>query len=349
VNAGAFSAKTGGEKTMIKGKSLLREIVCGLLLGLLIMPPQPAQAQWTVVDWIAYADRIDRKIARVQEWVDRISRWQQLFNNSVRQLSSLRGVLGIVDKRLSKDIEVAILTNKIADIIHKSNSLRGQVEGMVRYQISFMQQIDDRLKNGILDPEKDREDFENYLLYSLGRNSRQTIQLAVRTAQADAQVSVLMTKKQLLEIKLAEAYKQMKSYDEQLKIEMKKTQTSAEAGKTFLDLRSREELLNGSDDEQDDEQTDTPKPLDTRPQTIQALIQSIESTRSLINDLEANIANLNNYIEARIVNFGLKLSDMENFGFTIESTKAAWHGVTDAKVNITSALDAAVSGMQTGQ
>jgi hypothetical protein len=38
---------------------------------------------------------------------------------------------------------------------------------------------------------------------------------------------------------------------------------------------------------------------------------------------------------------------MENFGFTIESTKAAWHELRNTRAGISVALDDAISGMKT--
>jgi hypothetical protein len=38
---------------------------------------------------------------------------------------------------------------------------------------------------------------------------------------------------------------------------------------------------------------------------------------------------------------------MENFGFTIESTKAAWRELKNTKAGISVALDDAISGMRT--
>jgi chromosome segregation ATPase len=177
---------------------------------------------------------------------------------------------------------------------------------MVRYQIASLQRIDDRLKNGILDPERDLQDFEEYLVYSMGRNSRQTIQLAVRAAQADAQLSKWVTQKTYLEIALAEASKKLKAYQERL---------------------DREK--NNQD-----------------PSVIQALNESIQKTEARIDVLKKNVAELEEKIQQRINALGLKLSDMENFGYTIESTKAAWRELKNTKVEISSAFDATILEMR---
>jgi chromosome segregation ATPase len=291
---------------MVRGKSMLREALCGLLLGLLIMPPQPAQAQWTVYDPAAYAQRIKAELNRVREWLQEIQFYQQLYMTAVQSLTSLRGVLQTVEKQLSKDMETARLTNDIAEIIRGSYQLHRQVENMVRYQITSLQRIDDRLKSGILDPERDLQDFEEYLVYSMGRNSRQTIQLAVRTAQADAQVSKWMTEKTFLEVDRAEEYKKLEAFKERL-------------------LREKS---------------------NPDPGAIQALNESIQKTEARIDTLKKNIAELDEKIQQRITTLGLKLSDMENFGYTIESTKAAWRELKNTKAEITSTFDATILEMK---
>jgi predicted RNase H-like nuclease (RuvC/YqgF family) len=260
---------------MVNGKSLFREILCGLMLGLLIMPPPPARAQLlggVVFDPKNYALQVAKKIDEANQFLQTVTYYQQLYTNAVNQLTTLRGVLQTVERELSKNLEIARLTNDIAEIIRGSYQLRRQVENMVRYQVASLQRIDDRLKNGILDPERDLQDFEEYLVYSMGRNSRQTIQLAVHAAQADAQLSKWVTQTTYLEIALAEESKKLKAYQERL-----------------------------------DRESNSPDP-----RVIQALNESIQKTEARIDTLKTTIAELEEKIQQRINALGLKLSDMEN-------------------------------------
>src|SRR5215470_6225880 len=119
---------------------------------------------------------------RALEWSEKVRHYQTLFTNAVEQLTTLGGVLERVDKELAKDKELARLTNDISDIIRGSRKLKNQIENQTRYQIAALQRIDSRVRNGIFDPEQDLQDLENYLLYSMGRNSKQTLRRAVNTA-----------------------------------------------------------------------------------------------------------------------------------------------------------------------
>ena len=283
-------------------KSLFYRFTLGLFIGALIAPAQPAQAQWTVYDPAAYAQRVKVELRRIREWVDEIQRYQTMYTTAVQQLTTLRGVLQIADKQLARDRETARLTSDIADIIRGSNALQNQVRGMVKYQVAALQQIDDRLRNGIFDPDKDIADLEEYLVYSMGRNSKQTIQLAIRTAQADAQLNKWKTERQDVAFRLAEAQERLAS----LKARLDRAQHN-------------------------------PDPL-----MIDHLNNSIQETEARIDVLQKNLAELDENIQQRMNLLGVRLSEMENFGYQIESTKLMWGELNKTKDEMAKAFDAAI-------
>jgi hypothetical protein len=296
----------------MRSKSLAREMLCGLVVGLLIMPAQPAQAQWTVFDPAAYSQRVKSEIKRIQEWVQRVQQYQMMYTNAVQQLTTLGGVLKTVDKELAKNLKFAQLTNDISEIIHGSIKLKRQVENQTRYQINALQRIDDRLRNGIFDPEQDLQDFENYLLHTMGRNSKQTIRMALRTADADSQVSKWMTDKQRLSGQLATEHKKL------------------------ADLRKRLDQAKKHPEQGQN-------PLD--PDSTQPLNEAIYQTELLIGRLEREIAALDEKIQQRLTAHGLRLSDMENFAYQVQSAKVAWLELQKTKQEISKAFDAAVVDM----
>jgi len=283
-------------------KSLFYRFTLGLFIGALIAPAQPAQAQWTVYDPAAYAQRVKVELRRIREWVDEIQRYQTMYTTAVQQLTTLRGVLQIADKQLARDRETARLTSDIADIIRGSNKLQNQVRSMVKYQVAALQQIDDRLRNGIFDPDKDIADLEEYLVYSMGRNSKQTIQLAIRTAQADAQLNKWKTERQDVAFRLAEAQERLAS----LKARLDRAQHN-------------------------------PDPL-----MIDHLNNSIQETEARIDVLQKNLAELDENIQQRMNLLGVRLSEMENFGYQIESTKLMWGELNKTKDEMAKAFDAAI-------
>jgi conjugal transfer/entry exclusion protein len=288
-------------------------MLCGLMVGLLIMPAQPAQAQgWPVFDAAAYAQRVKSEIKRIQEWVQKVQEYQTMYTNAVQQLTTLGGVLKTVDKEWAKNLKFAQLTNDISEIIHGSIKLKRQIEDQTRYQINALQRIDDRLRNGLFDPEQDLQDFEDYLLHTMGRNSKQTIRMALRTADADSQVSKWWTEKQRLSGKLA--------------VEQKK----------LADLRKRLDQAKRHPEQGQN-------PLD--PDTTQPLNEAIYQTELLIGRLEREIAELDEKIQQRLTAHGLRLSDMENFAYQVQSAKVAWLELQQTKQEIGKAFDAAVVDM----
>ena len=295
-------------------KRPLREMLCGLLIGLLIMPAQPAQAQWATFDASAFSQRAKSEIKRVKEWLDTIRHYQMLYTNAVEQLTTLGGVLERVDKELAKDKELARLTNDISDIIRGTRQLKNQIENQTRYQIDALQRIDSRVRNGLFDPEQDMQDLENYLLYSMGRNSKQTLRRAVNTANADAILQVWMDERQDLTKQRARACEKLKEL---------------------------EKLL---DKKMDQLKKQNPPPLDAT-NTTQPLNEAIYQTETLIGKLERDIAALEEKIQQRLNAHGLRLSDMENFAYQIESSKAAWLELQQTKQEIDKAFDAAVVEM----
>jgi len=285
-----------------------------LLIGLLILPAQPAQAQWATFDSAAYGQRVKSEIKRALEWSEKVRHYQTLYTNAVEQLTTLGGVLERVDKELAKDKELARLTNDISDIIRGTRQLKNQIENQTRYQIAALQRIDSRVRNGLFDPEQHLQDLENYLLYSMGRNSKQTLRRAVNTANADAILQVWMDERQNLTEQRARAYEKLKELEKALNQKM------------------------------DQLKKQKPPPLDAT-NTTQPLNDAIYQTETLIGKLERDIAALEEKIQQRLNAHGLRLSDMENFAYQIESSKAAWLELQQTKQEIDKAFDAAVVEM----
>jgi hypothetical protein len=289
---------------------LMREILCGLLLGgLLVAPAQSVQAQWATFDATAYGQRIKAEINRANEWAEKVQHYQLMYTNAVQQLSTLRGMLNVVDKQLSKNLKFAQLTNDISDIIQSSIKLKRQIENQTRYQINALQRIDDRLKNGLFDPEQDLQDFEEYLTQTIGRNSKQTIRMKLRTADADSQISKWWTEKQRLAGQLAAERKKL----DDLRKEMDRVKKRPDQGEAPRD-----------------------------PDTSQPLNEAVYQSELLIGKLEREIATLEEKIQERLTAHGLRLSDMENFAYQVQSAKVAWLELQKTKEEINKAFDAAV-------
>lgn len=285
-------------------KSLLHHLAVGLIVGLLILPPQPVQAQWTVFDPTQYALQVKKRLEEINRWVETVRQYQEMYTKAVEQLTTLRGVLQTVDKTLFKNQQIALLANDIGKIINDSLNLRRRLEAMIRYQIRSLRSIDDRLSQGIFDPDADLRDLQNYLLYTMGRDARQTVDQMIRTARADAQLAAWIDEKNRLMKELAIAADQLKQTKELLKQEQS------------LTIPDR--------------------------QNIQHLNEMIFRLETQIEDLKKRIKELEEKIQQRIKDHGLRLQDMENFGHEVLSTNQMWRELQKTKDDLQKTLDSLI-------
>jgi hypothetical protein len=76
------------------------------------------------------------------------------------------------------------------------------------------------------------------------------------------------------------------------------------------------------------------------------LNDALQQTRQQIDSLTKRITELDEKIQQRLTVHGLRLSEMENFGYQIESTKYAWRELQNTKDEIAETFDAAILQMQ---
>lgn len=283
---------------------LLRHFATGLILGLLILPPQPAQAQWTVFDPTQYALQVKKRIDELNRWLDTVKHYQEMYTKTVEQLTTLRGVLQTVDKQLFKNQQMALLANDIGKIINDSQKLRRRVESMVRYQIRALNSIDDRLSQGIFDPDADMRDLQDYLLYTMGRDARQTVDQMMRVASADAELSTWITDQ------------------EKLRNALKEVSARQDRNRAYLEFA---EAVHD-------------------PANIQHLNDVILKTDVEIADLIKQIKELDQKITMRGMQYGLRLQDMENFGYEVQASNEMWKELQKTKLDLQSTMDSLILG-----
>ncbi len=288
----------------MKIQALLRNLALGLLIGALIMP-QPARAQWTVFDPSQYALQVKKRIEELNRWLETVRRYQEMYTKAVEQLTTLRGVLKTVDTTLFKNQQIALLANDIGKVISDSQKLRRRLDGMVRYQISSLKSIDDRLSQGIFDPDADLRDLQNYLLYTMGRDARQTVDQMMRAAGADVQLSTWMTEQQ----------------------------------------RLRSELKILSDRQENNQKLLEAAQIANDPVNIQHLNEVILRTETEIADLIKRIKELDQKISERWLQHGLRLQDMENFGYEVQTSNEMWKELQKTKADLQKTMDSLILGV----
>jgi len=265
---------------MIK-KSLLHHFALGLLIGVLIMPSPVAYAQWTVFDPSQYALQVAKK-------VEEANRWIKHYTNLVQQLTTLGGVLKAADDLVAKQKNAITTMSNIGRTVRASFQLKDQLEAIVTTRLDMIKRIDDRLRNGIFDPEADLRDLDEYLRNSIGRSSQDTIANRERLARMDNQLEVW-----------------------QRELILKEQKKSWAKGKQKMTT----ELLYAEDQKPDEQKCSA---------CIASLKDELANYEILIAQLEVEILDLRCQIENRVKQYNIQMQERVKFGEQVQSLNDGW-------------------------
>ena len=285
----------------MKTRNLSVHLVIGLLIGLLLIPAQTAQAQWTVFDPTQYGLQVQKKIEEATRWVQTVEHYATMVDKAIQQLSTMQGVLRTAEEQLSRNVRLVRLVSSVGQIIRGSYLLERHLETMIRYRISMLQNIDDRLKAGIFNPEADLNDLENYLKYTIGRSSQDTVAKLDKLARNDSQLESWCLRRAQIQEKLAVA----------------------------RDVRDKAQM-------QLEEEKNKPDPDQAN---MAHLNDVILRQWSIIVELEQEHAELQDKIAERAAKYGLRLQDMENFAFSILTVNNGWTSLQQTKEQIEQTLN----------
>ena len=165
----------------------------------------------------------------------------------------------------------------------------------------MLKNIDDRLRNGIFNPEADLNDLENYFKYTLGRSSQDTVARLDKQARNDSQLESWCVRLAQVRTALVTAHKTLLDAVERLDAEIAK-----------------------------------PDPDKSNLNHLNAVILQ---QQALITALNKEHADLQDKITERVAKYGLKLQDMENFAFSIITVDDAWNSLQHTKDQIEQTLN----------
>jgi chromosome segregation ATPase len=295
----ASRANHESEVTVMRNH-LCRYAVVGLLLGLLIIPASPTQAQFTVWDPTNYFLQLEKKIEEANRWLETIRHYATMVDKTVQQLTTMQGVLRNVDEQLARNVRLVRFVSSVGQIVRGSYQLKRQLEGMIRYRIAMLKSIDDRLRNGIFDPEQDLNDLENYLKFTIGRSADETVARLDKLARNDSQLESWCVRRTQIQKDLAVARATLNQAEEQLEAEKNKR--------------------------------------DADQSNVAHLNEVILQQQKLIGELEKEHAALQDKITERAARYGLRLQDMENFAFSIMTVNDGWQSLEQTKDQIQQTL-----------
>ena len=116
-----------------------------------------------------------KKIEEANRWLETVRHYATMVDKTMQQLTTMQGVLRNVDEQLARNVRLVRFVSSVGQIVRGSYQLKRQLEGMIRYRIAMLKSIDDRLRNGIFNPQQDLNDLENYLKFTIGRSADETV------------------------------------------------------------------------------------------------------------------------------------------------------------------------------
>jgi chromosome segregation ATPase len=289
-------------------KTLSSYLSAGMLVGLLIVPAPPVQAQFTVFDPTQYALQVQKKIEEAARWLETVKHYATMVDKTIQQLTTMQGILRNVDEQLARNARLARFVASVGQIVRGSYQLKRQLEGMVTYRIAMLKNIDDRLRNGIFNPEADLNDLENYFKYTIGRSAQDTVAKLDKQARNDSQLESWCVRLAQVRNELITARKTLADAIEQLE---------AEGNKPDADKSNMDHLNN-------------------------VILQQ----QSLIATLKKEHADLQDKITERMARYGLRLQDMENFAFSIMTVNDGWSSLQQTKDQIERTLTNLIINVQ---
>lgn len=278
----------------MKRESLTRQMVIGIILGLFIAP-SPAQAQWTVHDPAQYALQLKKKIEEANRWVETINQYSRMYEKAVQQVTTLAGILKTTEDLVAKQRNMIATMSSIGQTVRGVFFLKNQLEALVVTRLRTLKAINDRLRNGIFDPQADLRDFEEYLRISIGRTSQDTVANMERLARMDNQLERLHYELQMARARRAGAEKQKKEAVTNLQKELSKPEAERCAS------------------------------------CISDLKQEVSNCDMLVAHLDSEIARLLSEIEKRAKKYNVVLEEHQNFGQQVKAMDEAWTGFNEAK------------------
>lgn len=280
----------------------IRQMIIGIILGAFIVP-FPAYAQWTVHDPAQYALQLKKKIEEANRWIETVNQYARMYEKAVQQVTTLTGILKTTEDLVVKQRNMIATMSNIGQTVRGVFRLKNQLEALVVTRLRTLKAINDRLRNGIFDPQADLRDFEEYLRNSIGRNSQDTIANIERLTRMDNQLERLHYELQMARARRAGAEQQKKEAKTNLEKELS-------------------------------------KPLEQRcASCISDLKQEVSNCDLLIAHLDSEIARLLSGIEARTKKYNVVLEEQQNFGQEVKAMDETWTGFNESKDELSKLLN----------
>jgi len=286
-----------------------RQVLLGFVVGLILIPAQPVQAQWAVYDGANHATQIERMVQDAARWVEtvnhyveEINRYATMIDNQVEQITRLGNILRTVDEQLARNRNLINTVAKFGQTIRQIFQLQQDIRTMVMARILAVQRVWDRMRNGIFDPQQNMRDLEEYMRHSIGKPSQQRIQYHELMLEQDAEFGEAVYQREVAMGRLARAEQAQRALETALTAE-------------------------------------TSKPVGEQ-QGVQSLLQQLADCKLYIANLTEQIAELTRIINDKMTQFGVRIDAHARFGQAVVRETAAWREMTRVNQQTMESLDA---------
>src|SRR5918911_5261375 len=206
-----------------------KQVLLGLLLALLIIPAQIANAQWAVYDAANHAVQLQKMAQDAARWMEtvnhyleEIKKYETMIDKQVEQITSLGNILHTVDEQLARNKNLINTVAGFGRTIRQIFQLQQDIRTMVTCRILAVQRVWDRMKQGIFDPQQNMRDLEDYMRNSIGKASQQKIEYHELLLEQDAEFGEAVYNREVAYGRLARAEEAQKALEEALTAETSK-------------------------------------------------------------------------------------------------------------------------------
>jgi len=287
----------------MKNLKFIHQFVIALLLTSFLMfsVAQPARAQFATFDATNYALQVEKKIQEAARWIRTVEQYVAMYQKAIEQVSSLSGILSIVDEQITKNKQLVEGWAAVGRIVKGVYELKRQIENSIRSEINAVVSISRRYRNGIFDMDANKRDLDEYLRFSIGRNADASLQNLERLARLDSSFERMLYDREMLLAEIALLYKEQ-----------------AELQERVTELRN----LPGSSQDK-----------------IEGMLAQLRETGARIATLELRLDELKKQIEEKCKEYGLKIEQMEEFGKQIRQTEEMMTTITTGTQEFYSELE----------
>ncbi len=282
---------------MAKLKKRGRHILLGLLVGLILVPAQPVNAQWAVYDGANHTAQLTRMAQDAARWVEtinhyveEINKYATMIDKQVEQITRLGNIMNTVDEQLARNRKLIYTVAGFGNTIRRVFQLQQDIRTMVSARILAVQRVWDRMRNGIFDPAQNMRDLEEYMRHSIGKPSQHRVEYHELLLAQDAEFSDAVYQREIATGRLARA---------------EEAQSQLEAALT----------------------AETAKPA-AEQHGVDSLLRQLAECRQLIATLTEQIAEYTRIINQKMVQFGVKMDAHARFGQAIVRETEAWTEMT---------------------